>query len=146
MNKVRKAKLMPIGKNGKEIDWFYGWPGIEKLAAGYGKSWLDVGELIEDTWGDRTTFEDLNFAYVIYHSLDLIKHGKIKKRPVPNNETDIHFVIRTNRQRLQQLWKKENPGKNLPKDFQKSARQKYNEVMKKRSAFVKAMKQEFPNK
>lgn len=144
MNNSKKVvtKLLELGKDGKEI--FSN--DIIEIAAAYGKTEKDVRNLIHNTWGDRTTANDLLFAHIIDHSLDLIKHGKIKKRPVPNNETDIHFVIRTNRQRLQQLWKKENPGKNLPKDFQKSARQKYNEVMKKRSAFVKAMKQEFPNK
>jgi hypothetical protein len=32
--------------DGKEVDWFYGWPGIEKLTKSLGKSWIDVGELI----------------------------------------------------------------------------------------------------
>ena len=65
-NKQVKAKLMPIGKDGKEVDWFYGWPGIEKLTKSLGKSWIDVGELIENTWGDRTSMTDINFAHVIY--------------------------------------------------------------------------------
>ena len=31
-------KLMPIGKDGKEVDWFHGWPGIIKYAEALGKT------------------------------------------------------------------------------------------------------------
>ncbi len=41
--KLNKLKLMPIGKDGKEVDWFYGKPGIIKLTQALGKSRSDVG-------------------------------------------------------------------------------------------------------
>jgi hypothetical protein len=145
MNKIKKqgsVKLMSVGKDGKEVDWFYGWPGIEKLTKSYGKTWLDVGELIENTWGDRTTQSDINFAHVIYHSLEQIKQGRwaeIKKRAVPINETDLHLAIRMNRERLEHIWSEMYPGKKLPKDIQKSFRQKYESIMKRRGAWVESM-------
>jgi len=46
---------MPIGKNGKEADWFHDWFGIIKYAEALRKSWVDVKQLIEDTWGDRVS-------------------------------------------------------------------------------------------
>ena len=30
--KTKKTILMPIDKNGKEIDWFHGWEGVQRLA------------------------------------------------------------------------------------------------------------------
>ena len=50
--RLNDFKLMPIGKDGKDVDWFYGWKGIEKLTKALGKTWIDVGELIEDNWVD----------------------------------------------------------------------------------------------
>lgn len=150
MKKIKKkvnVKLMPIGKDGKEVDWFYGWPGIQKLAKAYGKTWFDVGELIENTWGDRTTQLDINFAHIIYHSLEQIKQGRwseIRKRAVPINETNEHLAIRMNKERLEQLWLEMNPGKKLPKDVFKSFRQIYQSIMKRRAAYVKAMQQGTP--
>jgi len=150
MKKIKKkvnAKLMPIGKDGKEVDWFHGWPGIEKLTKSFGKSWIDVGELIENTWGDRTSMTDINFAHVIYHSLEQIKQGRwkeIRRRAVPINETDLHFAIRINKERLERLWLEMYPGKKLPKDIQKSFRQIYESIMERRSSFVKAMQQGKP--
>jgi hypothetical protein len=147
MEKIKKqfyAKLMPVGKDGKEVDWFYGWPGIQKLAKAYGKTWVDVGELIENSWGDRTTQLNINFAHIIYHSLEQIRHGRwaeIKRRAVPINEKDVHFAIRMNKERLEQLWLEMNPGKKLPKDVFKSFRQIYQSIMKRRAAYVKAMQQ-----
>ena len=35
----KNIKLMPIGKDGKEIDWFYGWPGIESI---YKSAWKNL--------------------------------------------------------------------------------------------------------
>lgn len=152
MKKIKahgSAKLMPVGKDGKEVDWFYGWPGIKKLTKSFGKTWFDVGELIENTWGDRTSMTDINFAHVIYHSLEQIKQGRwaeIRRRAVPINETDLHFAIRINRERLEQIWSEMYPSKKKPKDVQKSFRQIYQSIMKRRAAFVRAMQQGKPLK
>ena len=144
VKKKTKTKLMPIGKDGKEVDWFYGWAGIEKLTKSFGKTWFDVGELIENTWGDRTSMTDINFAHVIYHSLEQIKQGRwaeIRRRAVPINESDVHLAIRMNKERLEQIWLEMYPGKKKPKDVFKSFRQIYQSIMKRRGAFVKAMQQ-----
>ena len=74
-NKKKKTfggtiKLMPIGKDGKEVDWFHGWPGIIKYAEALGKTWVDVGQLIEDTWGDRVSFYQIITCSEIYKSVN----------------------------------------------------------------------------
>ena len=92
---------------------------------------------------------DINFAHVIYHSLEQIKQGRwaeIRRRAVPINESDVHLAIRMNKERLEQIWLEMYPGKKLPKDVFKSFRQIYQSIMKKRGGFVKAMQQGKPLK
>ena len=68
-------KLMPIGKDGKEVDWFQEWPGVIKYAEVLGKTWVDVGQLIEDTWGDRVSFYQIITCSENYSSL-----GRVQKK------------------------------------------------------------------
>mgnify|MGYP006119655855 CR=1 FL=1 len=68
-------KLMPIGKDGKEVDWFHGWPGVINYTEALGKSWVDVGQLIEDTWGDRVSFYQIITCSENYSSL-----GRVQKK------------------------------------------------------------------
>jgi hypothetical protein len=44
-----------------------------------------------------------------------------------------------NRERLEHIWSEMYPGKKLPKDIQKSFRQKYESIMKRRGAWVESM-------
>ena len=77
-----KIKLMPIGKDGKEVDWFHGWPGIVEYTEALGKTWNDVGNLIEETWGDRVSFWQIVVCSEVYRSLIKVKAGNYhnKKR------------------------------------------------------------------
>ena len=97
----KNIKLMPIGKDGKEIDWFYGWPGIKAYTKALGKTWFDVGNLIEQTWGDR-----LNFWQVVCCS-------------------EVHFAIRMNLKKITETYSKIGKAK----DIYKAVSQLYNKTM-----------------
>lgn len=136
-NKNRLAKLLPIGKDGKEVDWFYGWPGVQKLAKAFGVSWLQVGELLEDTYGtDRTTMKHIHFASAVYASLQNVKEGYYKSKRLTKEE-DLHFAIRMDLPRIKRLYYDATTRKkSTAKDFFKAARQLYKNIMEKRSATV----------
>jgi|TARA_Y100001937_G_C6966438_1_gene261228 hypothetical protein len=127
--KKTNAKLMPF-VNGKSIDWFYGWKGIEKLTNAYGKSWVDVGELIEDTWGDRADINQVVACGYIYLGLRQIKKRKnLKIKRLPK-ETDIHYAIRIHRNNINKWYKSD------AQDYYKAMRQLYERLMKTRAKFV----------
>ena len=142
-NKKKKfggtIKLMPIGKDGKEVDWFYGWPGIIKYTKALGKTWVDVGQLIEDTWGDRVSFYQIITCSEIYRSLNRVKSGvyhnkkRIKMAP-KGEEPDLHFAIRMNLKAITADYKSSG-GK--AKDIYKAVSQLYNKTMSSnRKSFV----------
>jgi hypothetical protein len=143
MKKKVLTKPLELGKDGKEISS----EDLKEIAAAYGKTEKDVKDLIHNTWGDRRTDADINFAHVIFHSLEQIKQGRyseIRRRRVPANETDLHLAIHMNEERLKQLWKDKNLGKSLPKDFIKSASQTYTRIMESVGSYVKAMSAKSP--
>ena len=126
-----KIKLMPIGKDGKEFDWFNGWTGIIKYTKTLGKNWYDVGQLIEDTWGDRVSFWQVVTCSEIHRSLIKVKAGKyhnkkrIKMAP-KGEEPNLHFAIRMNEKKIRTAYDKTG-GK--AKDFYKAVTQLYNKTM-----------------
>ena len=135
-NKKKKTfggtiKLMPIGKDGKEVDWFHGWPGIIKYAEALGKSWTDVGQLIEDTWGDRVSFYQIITCSEVYKSLKNVQSGvyrnkkRIKMAP-KGEEPDLHFAIRMNSKVITAAYERSG-GK--AKDIYKAVSQLYNKTM-----------------
>jgi hypothetical protein len=131
--------MFPADEEGNELR-YHGWDGVAELAALYGKSWQQVGELIEHTWGDRTTMKQIVFACAVYASLMNAKEGyyKAKRQKVPVNENDIHYAIRMDYNRIKKLfYEATSRKKGTVKDFYKSARQLYTEVMKKRGGWVK---------
>ena len=126
-----KIKLMPIGKDGKEVDWFHGWPGIVKYTGALGKTWHDVGNLIEETWGDRVSFWQINTCSEIHRSLIKVKagnyHNKKRIKMAPKGvEPDLHFAIRMNETKIRNAYDKTG-GK--AKDFYKAVTQLYNKTM-----------------
>jgi len=135
-NKKKKTfggtiKLMPIGKDGKEVDWFHEWPGVIKYAEALGKSWMDVGQLIEDTWGDRVSFYQIITCTEIYKSLSRVQSGvyrnkkRIKMAPI-GAEPDLHFAIRMNLKTITAAYKSSG-GK--AKDVYKAVSQLYVKTM-----------------
>jgi hypothetical protein len=132
--KKNNARLMPVDKDGKEVDWFRGWDGIADLAKAYGKTWSDVGLLMEETWGDKTTIEQVVACSYIYLGLAHIKNKDkeiLSKRQTKENDT--HLAIRVNLKNIKRFY---NP---KTKDFYKSVRQMYDDVMNNRGRenFVK---------
>ena len=134
-----KIKLMPIGKDGEEVDWFHGWPGIVKYTEALGKTWSDVGQLIEDTWGDRVSFWQINTCSEIHRSLIKVKAGnyhnkkRIKMAP-KGEEPDLHFAIRMNLKTITKTYK-QSGGK--AKNIYKAVSQLYQKTMSSnRKSFV----------
>ena len=129
-SKKKKFKLMPIGKDGKEVDWFYGWKGIEKLTKSLGKSWMDVGELIEDTWGDRTSAEQIWLCQEVHKSLQMLdyyRRPRLKTAPSSDGrESDMHYAIRMN---LDKIKKHYEASGGKAKDIYKAVTQLYNSMM-----------------
>ena len=128
--KSNQAKLMPIGKDGKEVDWFYGWPGIIKLTEALGKSWSDVGLLIEDTWCDRVSFDQIMLCQQVHRSLEMIDYyRRPRQKMAPGSkglESDLHYAIRMDEVNIRKLYAR--CGK--AKDFYKAVSQLYKSVMK----------------
>lgn len=132
-DKKNTAKLMPVDKDGNEVDYFRGWPGVKDLAKAYGKTWLDVALLMEEMWGDKTGINQIVACSYIAQTLDKIANKDkevLAKRHT--KETDIHLAIRLN---LKDIKKYYNPNS---RDKYKSLRQLYESVMKKRAKYVYA--------
>ena len=122
-------KLMPIGKDGKEVDWFHGWSGIIKYAEALGKTWVDVGQLIEDTWGERTSVSQIWLCQEVHKSLQMVEYYRRPRLKIApkGKEPDLHYAIRMNSVKIKKHYAACG-GK--AKDFYKAVSQLYNSVMK----------------
>ena len=136
MVKKNKIKIIPTA-DGKQIDWFNGWPGIDKLEKAYGKTWVDVGLLMEEVWGSDVSIHHLQLCNYIYRSLKKVKAGeyKTKRMRVPSTETDLHYAIRMDLKNIKWIWTKHLKMKPT-KDLYKSIRQTYQRVWKTHKKFV----------
>lgn len=126
----KNIKLMPIGKDGKEIDWFYGWPGIKAYTKALGKTWFDVGNLIEQTWGDRLNFWQVVCCSEVHRSLEKVRKGHYANKKRLNmapkgEEPDLHFAIRMNLKKITETYSKVGKAK----DIYKAVSQLYNKTM-----------------
>ena len=83
---------MPTDKKGNDIDWFHGWSGIQKLTEALGKTWIDVGELIEDNWVDRTSFHQIMLCQAVHKSLNK-KHNKPSANNPKGGITEMELSI-----------------------------------------------------
>ena len=127
-------KLMPTDKKGNDIDWFHGWSGIQKLTEALGKTWIDVGELIEDNWVDRTSFHQIMLCQAVHKSLNK-KYNKPRLKVGPKGlENDMHYAIRMDYKNIKQLYSK--CGKAT--DIYKAVSQMYQRVYKARKRWVEA--------
>lgn len=123
-------KLMPIGKDGNEVDWFHGWPGIIKYTEALGKDWVDVGQLIEDTWGDRTSAAQIWLCQEVHKSLQMIdyyRRPRLKTAPRSDGkESDMHYAIRMN---LDNITKHYKAAGGKSKNIYKAVTQLYKQTM-----------------
>ena len=132
-DKKNTAKLMPVDKDGNEVDYFRGWPGVKDLAKAYGKTWLDVALLMEEMWGDKTSMNQIVACSYIARTLNKIANKDkevLAKRHT--KETDIHLSIRLNLKDIKRYYEPK------AKDEYKAIRQMYEALMKKRAKFVYA--------
>ena len=124
-------KLMPIGKDGKEADWFHEWPWVIKYTEALGKTWVDVGQLIEDTWGERTSVSQIWLCQEVHKSLQMVdyyRRPRLNMAPFEKGEEpDLHYAIRMNSVKIKKLY---TACGGKAKDFYKAVSQLYNSVMK----------------
>jgi hypothetical protein len=139
----------PIGKDGKDQYWFNRrlkdglrgatWAGVIKYCKSLKLDPYIVGWHIEKQFGDKTTTAHLNFAARVHYSLMKVKekYFKVKRSRTPMLETDLHYAIRMDLEVIKKLYYEASPRQTT--DFYKSARQLYNDIMKKRKSYVLAM-------
>jgi hypothetical protein len=141
------AQLAPVGKDGKDSLWMnkklpdgdYGatWAGVVKYCKDLKLDPYIVGWHIEKLFGDKTNTNHLLFAAAVYASLKKVKarYYKIKRQRTPRLEDDLHYAIRMDLTRIKKLFYEATTRKKT-KDFYKSARQMYLDIMKKRKSYV----------
>tara|TARA_Y100000294_G_C8465596_1_gene300493 strand:- start:171 stop:824 length:654 start_codon:yes stop_codon:yes gene_type:complete len=135
---LTKISLAPVGKDGNEVEWYgYGWPGVINYATALGIDYTQVGNWLENTFGNRATFNQIMFAQELHKSLamvDYYKRPRIKMAPT-GKESDMHYAIRMQQTKLSKLYKAAG-GKH--KDFFKGAAAMYRQIYKTRKKFVEA--------
>jgi hypothetical protein len=109
MPKVKnKISLVPTGKDGQEIEWYgRSWAGVIDYAKALGLKYTDVGSLIENTYGDRTSFKQIIFAQQVHKSLSMLdyyRRPRIKVAPT-GKESDMHYAIRMDQKAIFKLYK-----------------------------------------
>jgi len=133
-----KVSLVPTGKDGKEIEWYgRSWAGVIDYAKALGLKYTDVGSLLENTYGDRTTFNQILLAQEVHKSLamvDYYRKPRIKIAPT-GTETDMHYAIRMQQTKIFKLYAAAG-GKQ--KDKFKGVTALYKKVLKTRKSFVEA--------
>ena len=139
MPKVKnKISLVPTGKDGQEIEWYgRSWAGVIDYAKALGLKYTDVGSLIENTYGDRTSFKQIIFAQQVHKSLSMLdyyRRPRIKVAPT-GKESDMHYAIRMDQKAIFKLYK-EAGGSAMDKF--KGIKKMYDNVYKNRKNFVEA--------
>ena len=137
-----KISLVPVGKNGKEFEWFgKGWEGVIEYATALGIDYVTVGEWLEKNFGNRPTLNQILFAQAGHQSLSMVDHyrkPRIKMAP-SGKESDMHYAIRMKQTEIFKLYK--NAG-GKSSDKYKGISQMYKRIYKARPKFVEAYLQE----
>jgi len=145
---IKKIHLAPVGKNGKDSLWFdkplpnglrgATWAGVVKYCKDLKLDPYQVGWLIDEKFGNKTSLQHIAFAAAIYSSLKKVKRGfyKFKRQRTPILETDVHYAIRMDYENIKKLYEAATLSKTKTQDFYKSARQMYQRVMKDRKDYV----------
>jgi len=145
---IKKIHLAPVGKNGKDSLWFdkslpnglrgATWAGVVKYCKDLKLDPYQVGWLIDEKFGNKTSLQHIAFAAAIYSSLKKVKRGfyKFKRQRTPILETDVHYAIRMDYENIKKLYEAATLSKKKTQDFYQSARQMYQRVMKERKDYV----------
>ena len=133
-----KTSLVPIGKDGEEIEWYgRSWAGVIEYAKSLGLKYTDLGALVESTYGNKATFKQIMFAQQVHKSLSLVPYyRREREKMAPSGiESDMHYAIRMDQKAILKLYRLAG-GK--PKDEFKGAAAMYARVYKTRKSFVEA--------
>jgi hypothetical protein len=136
------ATLVPIGKDGKEIEWYgRGWDGVIKYAKALGLNYTHVGNWLEKNFGDRTTIEQIIIAQEVHKALEKVPYRRTERlKMAPSGiESNMHYALRTADVDIFKLYEKYG-GK--AKDQVKAITKLYKEMMRKRPEMVTAYKYE----
>ena len=132
--------LAPIGKDGKEIEWYgRGWIGVIEYANSLGIDYTMIGNYLEKNFGNRTTFNQILLAQAVHQSLEKIdyyRRPRLKMAP-RGTESDMHYAIRMDQKNIFKLYK--SAGGNA-KDKFKGISAMYKQALKERRSFVEAYK------
>lgn len=136
------ATLVPIGKDGKEIEWYgRGWDGVVEYAKALGLNYTHVGNWLEKNFGDRTTIEQIIIAQEVHKALEKVPYRRTERlKMAPSGiESNMHYALRTADVDIFKLYEQYG-GK--AKDQVKAITKLYKEMMRKRPEMVTAYKYE----
>ena len=139
MPKVKnKISLIPTGKDGQEIEWYgRSWAGVIDYAKALGLKYTDVGSLLENTYGDRTSFQEIIFAQEVHKSLEMVdyyRRPRLKMAP-SGTESKMHYAIRMQQTKIFKLY---SVAGGRAKDKFKGIAAMYSKIYKKRKDMVEA--------
>tara|TARA_S200002703_G_scaffold1250_2_gene2159 strand:+ start:202 stop:870 length:669 start_codon:yes stop_codon:yes gene_type:complete len=130
--------LAPVDKDGNDIEWVgYGWPGIVKYAEALGVNYTVIGDWLENTYGNKATFNQIMFAQEVHKSLGMVDYYR---RPRENmaptgKESDMHYAIRMQQPKIFKLYAAAG-GK--AQDKFKGITALYKQIYKTRKKYVEA--------
>lgn len=119
---------------------YSGWDGVKKIAKEYNLEWQDVCDLIYKKFNrKKTTFRQILMCAEIKYEIELVRAGGVLKRYYSNeiikrkeNETEIHYVIRSNFKYFKDyLEKYSKSNTSINSEIYKSIRDMYAKICKR---------------
>jgi len=102
-----KKKKITAAKLANDVEWYgRSWAGVIEYAQSLGLKYTDLGTLVENTYGDRTTFKQIIFAQQVHKSLSLVpyyRRPRIKMAPT-GKESNMHYAIRMDQKAIFKLY------------------------------------------
>jgi len=133
-----KKKKITTAKLANDVEWYgRSWAGVIEYAQSLGLKYTDLGTLVENYYGDRTTFKQVIFAQQVHKSLSMVpyyRRDRIKMAPT-GEESDMHYAIRMDKNAIFKLYAVAG-GK--AKDKFKGVAALYSKVYKRRKKEVEA--------
>lgn len=133
-----KKKKITAAKLANDVEWYgRSWAGVIEYAQSLGLKYTDLGTLVENTYGDRTTFKQVIFAQQVHKSLSMVPYYRRERLDVApyGKETDMHYAIRLDQKAIFKLYAVAG-GK--AKDKFKGVAALYSKVYKSRKKEVEA--------
>ena len=102
-----KKKKITAAKLANDVEWYgRSWAGVIEYAQSLGLKYTDLGTLVENTYGDRTTFKQVIFAQQVHKSLSMVPYYRRERLDVApyGKETDMHYAIRLDQKAIFKLY------------------------------------------